>query len=189
MIFHYHPSSFGLSNGYIIGPDNGGDAVFIDPGNFDTSILNVIEESKLYIRSILLTHSHESHIKGINTILKIYDAEIYSYRQSILDFQAHKIRDFMTIDCNGFEFEVFETPGHTGDSLMFRYKKLLFSGDTLLAGSIGSAPDEYARRLIISSIKEKILTIGDNLFIFPGHGPPTSLDIERKFNAALKEEV
>jgi len=189
MIFYHHPSSFGLTNSYLIGPDNGGDAIIIDPGNFDNSILNAIEENNLYLRFILLTHSHESHIKGITTILKIYNAEIYSYRQSILDYEANKIRDFMTIDCNGFEFEVFETPGHTGDSLIFRYKKLLFTGDTLLAGSIGSAPDEYARRLIISSIKEKILSIRENLYIFPGHGPPTSLEIERKFNTAFKEEV
>jgi glyoxylase-like metal-dependent hydrolase (beta-lactamase superfamily II) len=189
MIFHPNFSSFGLANSYLIGPDNGGDAVIIDPGIFDSALLEIIESNKLYLRYILLTHSHESHILGIKTILKIYNAEIYSYRQSVLDFKANKLRDFMNINCGGFEFEVFETPGHTGDSLIFKYNQFLFTGDTLLAGSIGSAADEYARRLIVSSIKEKILSIDKNLIIFPGHGPPTNLEIEKQFNLDLKEDI
>jgi hydroxyacylglutathione hydrolase len=189
MIFHPSFSSTGLSNSYLIGPDGGGDAVIIDPGTFDARLLSVIEENGLYLKHILLTHSHDSHIFGIKTILKIYEAEIYAYRQTIFDHQSHKLRDFSKVNCSGFEFEVFETPGHTGDSIMFRYRNLLFTGDTLLAGSIGSAPDEYARRLVITSIKEKILVIDENLIVLPGHGPPTNLEIERRFNADLNELI
>ncbi len=189
MIFYPSFSSIGLVNSYLLGPNAGGDAVIIDPGNFDTSLLKVIEENKLYLRYILLTHSHESHVRAIKTIKKIYDATIYSYRQSILDYQAVRLRDYMRITCGEFEFEVFETPGHTGDSLIFRYNNLLFTGDTLFTGSIGPSPDEFARRLLISSIRDKILTIEENLYIFPGHGPPTNLEIEKKFNLDLKESI
>jgi hydroxyacylglutathione hydrolase len=187
MIFHPNFSSFGLSNSYLLGPDGGGDAVMIDAGTFDSSLLKVIEENKLYLRYILLTHAHESHTEGLRTIRKIYDTQIFSYRQAVFDFQATRLRDYMKIACGQFEFEVFETPGHTGDSLIYRYKNMLFTGDTLFAGSIGSSPDEYARRLIISSIREKILTLDENLIIFPGHGPPTNLEIEKKFNLDLNE--
>jgi glyoxylase-like metal-dependent hydrolase (beta-lactamase superfamily II) len=189
MIFYPSFSSVGLVNSYLLGPNEGGDAVIIDPGNFDTSLLKVVEDNKLYIRYILLTHSHDSHIRAIRTIKKIYDTAIYSYRQSILDFQANKLRDYMKIKCGIFEFEVFETPGHTGDSLIFRLNNLLFTGDTLFAGSIGPSPDEFARRLLISSIRDKILSIDENLYVFPGHGPPTNLDIEKQFNTDLKEKL
>jgi hydroxyacylglutathione hydrolase len=189
MIFYPSFSSIGLVNSYLMGPNEGGDAVIIDPGNFDSSLLKVIEENKLYLRYILLTHSHESHIRAIKTIRRIYDAQIYSYRQSILEFQAVRLRDYMKITCGIFEFEVLETPGHTGDSLIFRYKNLLFTGDTLFAGSIGPSPDEFARRLLISSIRDKILSLEENFFIFPGHGPPTNLDIEKKFNTDLTENM
>jgi hydroxyacylglutathione hydrolase len=189
MIFFPNFSSFGLENSYLLGPDNGGDAVLIDPGVFDAQLLKVIEEHKLYLKYILLTHAHESHTIGIRTIRKIYDSEIFSYRQSILDYQSHKLRDYMKIRCGIFEFEVFETPGHTGDSLIFKHKNMLFTGDTLFAGSIGGSPDEYARRLIISSIREKVFSIEENLLVFPGHGPPTNLEIEKRFNVDLQEDL
>ncbi|MBN2444970.1 MAG: MBL fold metallo-hydrolase [Spirochaetales bacterium] len=188
MIFYSHFSLNTLSNCYIIGPDNGGDAIIIDPGMFDTEILSVIEDNHLYLKYILVTHSHESHTKGIKTILKIYDADIFSYRHSIMDVRSNKIRDFIKIDCGQFEVEALETPGHSGDSITFRIDKSLFTGDSLFAGSIGSVPDGFARGLMLSSLKNKIFVYDDDFLIFPGHGPPSKLGIERKFNPELQEE-
>ena len=189
MIFYSHFSRNTLSNSYIIGPDDGGDAIIIDPGTFNTDLLSAIEENNLYLKYILVTHSHESHTLGIKTILKIYDAKIYSYRHAILERQSNRVRDFIKIDCGKFQFEVLETPGHTGDSITFRLHKSLFTGDALFAGTIGSVSDGFTRGLMLSSIKEKILQYDDEYLIFPGHGPPSKLGIERKYNPDLQEEI
>jgi hydroxyacylglutathione hydrolase len=187
MIFYSHFSTDTLSNCYVIGPDHGGDAIIIDPGMFDTDLLTAIEEKHLYLKYILVTHSHESHTKGIKTILKIYDARIFSYRHSILEFKSNKVRDFMKIESGEIQIEVLETPGHTGDSITFRIDRTLFTGDALFAGSIGSVPDAFTRGLILSSIKDKLFQFDDDFLIFPGHGPPSRLGIEKKFNPDLRE--
>ncbi|MBN1697411.1 MAG: MBL fold metallo-hydrolase [Spirochaetales bacterium] len=189
MIFHSHFYATTLSNSYVIGPEDGGEAVIIDPGLFDTDMLSIIEGNKLYIRYILITHAHEAHIHGIKTIFKIYNAKLFSYRHSILDYKTIKVRDFTKIKCGKFVFEVLETPGHSGDSVTYKFDKFLFTGDTLLAGSIGPVSDGFARGLILSSIKEKILCLEDDYFIFPGHGPPTKLSIEKKYNPDFAETI
>jgi len=152
-------------------------------------LLKLIEDNNLYIKHILITHSHDDHINGIKTILKIYDAQIYSYRQAVLNFPSTKIRDYDKINLGPFTFEVLETPGHSGDSLTFKLDNLLFTGDTLLAGSIGYTVDAFSRGLIVSSLKDKVFNLPDDTFIFPGHGAPSKVGIERYLNLDINEEI
>jgi hydroxyacylglutathione hydrolase len=185
MLFFSHFSPQGFANIYIIGPDSGGEAVIIDPGVFDINLLNIIEDNKFYIRHILVTHSHDNHVGGIKTILKIYDAEIYGYRRTILDINVNKVRDYSKLKLGPFDFEVIETPGHSGDSVTYKLGQMLFTGDTLLAGTIGPATDDFSKNLLQSSVNEKLMKLDDHCFVFPGHGPPSRLEIEKKLNKDL----
>lgn len=189
MKFFSHLAVEGFSNSYLLAPDNGGDAVLIDPGTFDIQLLKLIEDNKLYVKSILISHAHSAHIKGITTILKIYRADIYSYRNNILGFNSNEIREGDTLTLSTFNFKVIETPGHATDSVVFLMDNFLFTGDTLTAGMIGSTLDGYSRGLLLSSIHKKILTLPDNYFIFPGHGPPSKIKIERELNPFLQEKL
>jgi hydroxyacylglutathione hydrolase len=185
MRFFSHFSAQGFANIYIIGPDEGGDSVIIDPGVFDIGLLNMIEENRLYIRYILVTHSHDNHVLGIKTILKIYDAEIYGYRRTILDINVNRVRDYSKLKLGAFDFDVIETPGHSGDSVTYKFGKLLFTGDTLLAGTIGPSTDDFSKNLLQTSINEKLMKLDERCFVFPGHGPPSRLEIEKKLNKDL----
>ncbi|MBN1413126.1 MAG: MBL fold metallo-hydrolase [Spirochaetales bacterium] len=187
MYFFSHFSSKGFANIYILGPDGGGDAVIIDPGIFDIPLLQLIEDNNLYIRHILVTHSHETHTLGIKTILKIYDAEIYCYRRNIMDFEVNKVRDFTKLQLGEFDFEVIETPGHSGDSVTYKYGSFLFTGDTLLAGSVGPTSDDFSKKLLQNSINDKLIKLDGGFFVFPGHGPPSRLEIEKKLNKDLQD--
>lgn len=189
MFFFSYFSSQGFANCYLIGPKAGKEAILIDPGIFDVDLLKIIEDHNLYIKHILITHSHEDHTSAIKTILKIYDANIYGYRQSISGFPAVKLRDYEKLNLGAYHFEVLETPGHSGDSLTYRLENMLFTGDTLLAGSIGYTVDAFSRGLIITSLKEKVFTLPDETFIFPGHGPPSKVGIERYLNLDLNEDI
>jgi hydroxyacylglutathione hydrolase len=189
MRFYSLFSRTGFSNTYLIGPALGGDAVLIDPGAFDAQLLQAIESNGLYVRSILVTHAHNAHIKGIRGVLRVYDAAIYSNQPSVLEFPARRIRDGDRLALGGFTVQVIETPGHSIDSLSFLVGHLLFTGDTLTAGGIGSTRDGYARGLLLETVRRKLLSLGDETLVFPGHGPPSKVGIEKLYNPYLGEKL
>ncbi|RKX76183.1 MAG: hypothetical protein DRP87_12600 [Spirochaetes bacterium] len=183
-----HFSVVEFSNTYLLGMDTGIDAILIDPSVMDIQLLSLIEDHNYYIKSILVTHSHESHIKGVKTILKIYDSAIYGKNCTVLDFPCNQLHDGDCMDISGFRVEVLEIPGHSSDSLVFKIEGMLFTGDVLYAGRVGGTQSLYERRILLSAIREKLFTLPDDSIIFPGHGPPTTLKAEKMFNPAFFEE-
>jgi hydroxyacylglutathione hydrolase len=182
-------SSIGFSNSYLIGPDGGGPAVLVDPGNFDIPLLQAVEGNGLTVRWILVTHAHSAHFSGVRSLLKVYDAGIYTNQPSALDFPAHHVQDGDALDCGSFSVTVLETPGHSIDSVCFLLDRFLFTGDTLNAGGIGRTRDGYARGLLLSSVRKRILPLGNDTLVFPGHGPPTKLGVEKAYNPYLDEKL
>ena len=185
MKFFSHYTLTGYCNTYIVGPDHGGDALVVDPGLFDVPFLELMESQKLYPRYILVTHAHDAHIYDIKNILKIYDASLYAFSHSLQGFPTTPIREDQAIEIGEFEVQVMETPGHSGDSVIYRWNSLLFTGDTLLAGTIGSTNDPFSKELLLASVREKLLSLKTEHYIFPGHGPPTTLNVEKRTNPDL----
>lgn len=182
-------SSAGFSNTYLIGPDTGGDAILVDPGLFDAGLLQAIESNELFVRWILVTHAHNAHVNGIRSLLKVYDASIFANQPSILDFPARHIEDGNRLSLGSFRVKVIETPGHSIDSVSYLLDHMLFTGDLLSAGSIGNTRDGYARGLLLKTVRRKLLPLGDEVLIFPGHGPPSKIGIERLYNPFLGEKL
>jgi len=178
-----------FSNTYLLGPDGPGGAVLIDPGIFDEGVLRMIEDHKLYVRAVLLTHAHEAHTRGIKTLMKIYEASVHCVDPTLMDVPAlHLLREG-TLELAGLIFTVLDTPGHSSDSVCFKIGNLLFTGDTLAAGSIGSTSSGYERALLLASIRGKLLELDEETFVFPGHGPPTKIGIEKKINPCLEDKI
>jgi len=182
-------SRLGFSNSYLIGEDTGGDAVLVDPGVFDAALLQAIESNGLYVRSILVTHAHNAHIRGIRGILRVYDAAIYANKPSVLELPATHIEEGNELVLGGLSVRVIETPGHSIDSLSFLVGTMLFTGDALSAGAIGTTRDGYARGLLLDTVRRKLLSLGDEVLLFPGHGPPSKLGIEKLYNPWLGEKL
>ncbi len=175
----------GFSNCYLISnKDN--EAVLIDPGFFDEGLLKLIEDNGFYVHHVLFTHAHFAHTNGINTLLKIYDAKIYCFDPSRLEVEAEQISQERDLHCSGLTINIIETPGHSKDSVCFRLEKFLFTGDTLTAGLIGKTQDEYERAVQLESIHKLLLSLDNDLFIFPGHGPPSTIGLEKQFNPQLQ---
>lgn len=190
----------GFCNTYLIGPHDGGDAILVDPGQVDNTIITLIEKNKYNVKTILLTHRHESHSNGVKTLLKIYNPTVFAFTDTVYDFPVesleHKIYDSETIEekpykfnCGEIEIETIHVPGHCIDSIVYKIGHALFTGDTLLATHIGSTPGYMERDLLIKSIKQKIMTLDDHLIIFPGHGAPSTIKCERIFNIDLNEDL
>lgn len=188
MKFFAHYTFTGFSNSYLIGPDNGGEAVLIDPGLFDVSMLKTVEDNGFDLRYILITHAHDSHINGLKTILKIYSPILFSAHPRIRNKSSKATHEGDNLKLGEFSINVLETPGHSPDSVTYRVGSYLFTGDTLYAGSIGSSGDGTSQALLLASIREKIFSQSDDCTIFPGHGPPTTVGIERRLNPELQKE-
>ncbi|MEW5815453.1 MAG: MBL fold metallo-hydrolase [Spirochaetota bacterium] len=187
MKFFFHFAVFGFSNTYLVGPEQAGEAILIDPGVMDVELLKLIEKNNYYITTILVTHSHIAHIRGITTLLKVYNARLYGGLPRILDFESVKLKEGDEPTLAGFKIQVIEIPGHSSDSLVYRIGDMLFTGDALGAGRIGDTPNGYAHSILLSTIKEKLLPLEENLLIFPGHGPPSTLKVEKLFNPAFEK--
>ncbi len=79
----------------------------------------------------------------------------------------------------------FSITGHTPDSMAFKIENCIFTGDSLLAGTIGSTTNPYARKLLITNVQTKLFIHNDKTIVYPGHGPITSIGAEKKFNLEL----
>jgi hydroxyacylglutathione hydrolase len=178
-----------FSNCYLIGPDGPGDAVLIDAGVFDEGLLKLIENNNFYVRWVLITHAHHGHIHGLQTLQKIYEASIFAFDAERLETPVQPISEGKSPGCGRFSFQVLETPGHSNDSVCFLIDGMLFTGDALSAGSVGRTATGYERALLLSSLRKKVLSLKQDVLIFPGHGPPTRLAIERRFNPYLAEKL
>ena len=191
-----HFSAYGLNNCYILGTEDSDspgpsktpppkDAIIIDLGGIDEHIINRIEENEYILRGVLFTHGHISHVHGITTIKRIYETEIYCINPVVREHKTIPIRDGEILNIGSFKIEVIAVPGHSADSAIFKIDHFLFTGDALSAGLVGSTASVYAAANQMTALRSKILSLPGHYSIFPGHGPPTTLEAERRFNAGI----
>lgn len=195
LFFHYCPVSF--SNCYVLGTEFPAvgtskerepprEAVLIDPGYMDEAIVNFIENSEYHLLAVLITHDHRNHVRGLQTLKRIYDADIYAVNQIVLDYKTILVRDRDVCWIGPFRFEVISVPGHSADSAVFKIDNLLFTGDALSAGLVGRTVSSYGATTQMAALQSKILSLPGDFTVLPGHGPPSSLEAERRFNAGIQ---
>jgi glyoxylase-like metal-dependent hydrolase (beta-lactamase superfamily II) len=161
------------------------EAILVDPGSADTEIIDFIEENRYRLRGILVTHDHLRHVRGLRTLKRIYDAEIYAVNPEIREHRTILVRDGDQFSVGAFEVELISVPGHSADSAVFRVDHLLFTGDVLSAGLVGRTASSYASAIQLTALRSRLLSLPGDYTVLPGHGPPSSLEAERRFNAGL----
>lgn len=182
-----HFTAVGFSNTYLIGPDKGGDAILVDPGTMDVNLLKLIEDNDYYIRHVLITHAHPNHFRGIKTILKIYDAAIYSKIEELEGTSCTPLEEGEII-LSDQKIEVISISGHSFDSLVYRCGHFYFTGDVLSAGRTGTTPDRYTRALLVDELENKLFTREGHGILLPGHGPPSTIKAEKSIFTYMNEE-
>ena len=193
--------------------DDEGYCAIIDPGYTDAEkeeIVAVIQSKNLKPVCIMLTHGHFDHIYGLTDFAGTYGVPIYMDRKETYSFEHtnpyvcgtyslplpkipasdifRNIGDGDIIEVGSLRFEVLETPGHSVGGLCFleRKEKLLLSGDTLFAGSIGRTDHpggDYDQ--LMNSIFTKLMVLDGDIRVIPGHGPATDIATERMTNPFL----
>lgn len=146
------------TNCYILTIDN--ESIIIDPGDEFYKIKEAVGDNKVI--GCLVTHFHQDHIEALEEVVSHYDIEINKPKYG------------------KFEYETIETPGHTFDSKTFYFKEIntMFTGDFIFKSSIGRTDLGGNDKDMIASL-EKIKEYDDNITIYPGHGPKTTLGTEK----------
>jgi glyoxylase-like metal-dependent hydrolase (beta-lactamase superfamily II) len=188
LFFHY--CSYGFSNCYIIGSekqtkDQQNTAIIVDPGTMGNITLETIEKNDFNLKAVLITHDHTYHVKGLRTLKKIYNAEVFAVNQSIMDHKTTMVKDGDIVIIGGFTVEIISIPGHSSDSVVYKIGNLLFTGDVLTAGLIGSTASAYGAATQMNKLRSRLLSLPGDYIVLPGHGPPSTLEAERRFNVDI----
>jgi hydroxyacylglutathione hydrolase len=177
----------------------------IDPGYSPQPLLDFLQENNLTADRIVLTHGHADHIAAIAKLKQLYpDLPVWIARNdadmltddmlnlSVLGGQPLNLSpaDLLfdigdTLEIASKSFTVLSTPGHTtgGVSLYCQQENLVFSGDALFAGSIGRSDFPGGNHdQLIEAIRKELLTLDEKTTVYPGHGPATTIDQEKKTN-------
>lgn len=192
------------ANCYIVGCEKTKAALVIDPGGEGDRILQRVDELGLNVELVVNTHGHLDHIAenkylrektGAKLAIHKDDAEMLvdpeKNLSALFDSGSPIISppaDILLSDGDELKFgeytiQVLHTPGHTVGSICLKLDKTLFTGDTLFVGSIGRTDfpgGSYSE--ILNSIKTKLYPLDDDLTVYPGHGPRTTLGHEKRNN-------
>jgi hydroxyacylglutathione hydrolase len=180
------------TNCYVVSCEETKEAALIDPGleneNEANQILEYITKNCLHVKYIINTHDHPDHISGNEEMKKATGASILIYETHKGHVHAdQKLRDGDVINVGNFKLIVVHTPGHAKSGICLLGHNVVFTGDTLFAGSIGRTdfPGGSFQELI-QSIRTKLLPLPDNFKIFPGHESFSTIGNEKKYNPFLQ---
>ncbi|MGP1496507.1 MAG: MBL fold metallo-hydrolase [Treponema sp.] len=185
MKIYYHLNPEGFSNTYVIANEKTKDVIIIDPGAMNEEIIEQIEANEFKLTSVLITHNHGSHVNGLKTLLKIYSPRIYGADWGIAGKDTTVLNGDGKLRLAGMTVHYMTLPGHTADSMIYKIGTVLFTGDSITAGRIGSTDSSYSSHILRQNINERIFSQQENTIIMPGHGPPSSVGAEKYCNMDL----
>jgi hydroxyacylglutathione hydrolase len=191
------------TNCWAVAAEGSDEAVLIDPGFEPEAIRRMLERAGKRAVAVLVTHGHGDHIGAVPSVCD-EDTPLYIHELDELALtdqrkwgaglaaemnfrpaDVHTVRDGNVLRFAGFDIEVMHTPGHTPGHVCFRTDGWLMSGDLVFRGSIGrhdfpnsSPPD------MMASLR-RFLELPDELSVYPGHGPETTVGFERAHNEWL----
>ncbi len=190
------------TNSYVLYDEKSSVAALFDaPAEADV-ILGFLNEKGLSLKYIFLTHAHFDHILALKELKEATDAQIVIHKDeeqylnntglNLSYFPLPEVKaDVLVNDGDIIVFantkiKVIHTPGHTLGGVCYHFDETLVSGDTLFYGSIGRYDFPMGDfDTEIRSIKEKLLILPDDIKVYPGHGPSTTIGNERKVNPYL----
>lgn len=208
MILETFPVGPLACNCTILGDEEAGEAIVIDPGDEVSRIHRRLSDLGLKLKQILITHAHIDHVGGALKLKRLTNAPIFLNESDLpllkmMAMQAawlgvgtpetappdESLSEGMTVGLTHYPAQVIHTPGHTQGSVCLHFAplKMVVAGDTLFAGSIGRTDlpgGDYDQ--IIESIHSRLLAMPDETRVLPGHGPVTTIGEERNSNPFLQ---
>lgn len=186
------------NNNYLLIDEESKEAALIDCSAVDPEIKSAIKEARATLKYILLTHGHFDHVAGIrpteakivmhkNDLRILNQTNMYLPAFGIPEITIPKvdiyIEDGVILKLGNTEIKVIHTPGHTQGGVCYLVNDMLFSGDTIFREAVGRCDLEGGDfNQLVESIKSKIFTLDENIKIYPGHGPSSTVAWEKEHN-------
>jgi hydroxyacylglutathione hydrolase len=196
------------TNCYLLASEKGGTAVAVDAPPDPDAILNMAKRHDVTVVALVVTHGHIDHVGGAGAVHRATGAAVYVHRDDdYLTMDPHtqiksllgamppgdyappeKITDLQhgqNLQLAGIDLEVRHTPGHTPGHCCFYVaaEGMLMSGDQLFRGSVGRTDlPGGSWNDLIASMHAQVLSLSDDVRVLPGHGPETTIGVERRSN-------
>ena len=199
--------SFENGNTYIVGNEQ--EVIVIDPANKISSITSAIKSRK--VLGVFLTHAHYDHFKTLDAFFKKYNVNLYIHKNGVnklTDINSScaffflvnslnnintenivYIKDNEVINLNNITVKVITTPGHTNCSVVYQIEDSMFTGDTLFNDGVGRTDLPTSNTVQLINSLKKLLDNNNQKTIYPGHGNPSTLDEERKYNDFYRRTI
>jgi hydroxyacylglutathione hydrolase len=193
------------TNSYLVHDENTHDAVVIDSNLEPDLVIELARQRGANVKAILLTHTDLDHIAGLHELREAFGpvpVAVHEAERAVVVEGKPLRREFgpiatqvdnveslvagQTYQAGSLEFEVLHTPGHSPGGVTLKIDGCLFTGDALFAGSIGRS--DFANsdgRALIDGITSQLLALPDDLVVYSGHGPATTIGREKKTNPFL----
>ena len=188
-------------NCFILADDNTTEAMIIDPGDEPDRVMEIIKENNLKVKYIVCTHAHFDHVGAIADIkgetgakvvihkdeLEIYEgakdqAAFWGYELEPLPEPDMFVREGDKLEVGSLKFEILHTQGHSPGGICLYGADVIFTGDTLFAGSVGRT-DFYGGDM--NELKKsflRLMSLPQDTRVFAGHGPTSSIRQEKASN-------
>ncbi len=193
------------TNCYLVGCPETQQALVLDPGGAVSPILGQAQALGLTISLVVNTHGHFDHIVGNADLVRQTGADLAVHELDAPLLYAPKfdfsfllgkrrprsqptrlLRDGDTVGVGTLSFKVLHTPGHTPGGICLLGHGLLFSGDTLFHLGIGRTDlGGGDMETLMQSLEQVIVPLDDDLIVYPGHGPQTTVGYEKRYNPFL----
>lgn len=198
------------TNCYVLGDSDSEEAVIIDAGDDAELISHYVNKQELKPKAILATHCHFDHILGVKELRKIFPVPFYIHREDLLLLESmqESARSFLGLELpppekpEGFvgegdfiemgnqRIKILHTPGHSPGGVSFVTEDSVFTGDALFFGSIGRTDGPGGSfETLVASITKKLFTLPDETIVYPGHGPKTSIGVEKRANPFVGQQA
>lgn len=216
MIIEGTPLWLADTNCYVVAREEGGEAVVIDAPPDPEGIEALLDAHGLTPVALLATHGHIDHVGGVSGVTARHPMPVYVHEADLPALEnpaaftgplgralrglrldppevVELTADGDTIEVAGLAFTAVHTPGHTPGHICYLLEvgngeDVLFSGDHLFAGSVGRTDlPGGSWDVLLKSMRDKILTLDDDVVVAPGHGPATTIGRERATNPFLAE--
>jgi hydroxyacylglutathione hydrolase len=192
------------ANCYVIRSERGvADAAVVDPGADPAQLRLELAGLGARCAGILVTHTDVDHIGGVADLADGTGAEVWAPAGEVEAMRegvtrggmrvpphdpAHVVTGGDTVEIAGMSFEVVDVPGHSSGHVAFHTDGALFSGDLLFAGSVGRVDLPGGDwDTLLASVRTLLERFPEDTIVYPGHGPRTTLGVERARNPFLAE--
>lgn len=201
MIIEKFTDNYFGENTYLVADKNTREGAVIDPGGDIKDLMRYVEDNFIEVKYIILTHGHGDHIGCVPELKKATNAQIiahkdeaeilldkkknlsYSMRCGATEFEADKyVEEKESVKVGDLKLTFLHTPGHTKGCMCIKVLNHMFTGDTLFAGSMGRTDLYSGNNKQMEKSLKRLSNQEDNVIIYPGHGPNSTMGIEKVTN-------